>query len=206
MLSGRTGSRPSACGPQTLPVSLRFTCHVFVHLDRPASTHHVFPHPVLTFTPRSHDRCDSAEWRILDLALSLYGKVVVPLYENFGPDSIGTSPVSSRARFQPPTRNFIRVHVSFLATGLSLACAKSKLGLDSINHSDLSVIFVQPQNVSALLGISPKLLTLKTIISLGEIPEAARKIADAWGKARGIRVLTLNESKLVFGCLHFAFI
>lgn len=31
------------------------------------------------------------EWRILDLALSLYGKVVVPLYENFGPDSIGAS-------------------------------------------------------------------------------------------------------------------
>ncbi|KAF9777881.1 hypothetical protein BJ322DRAFT_1094908 [Thelephora terrestris] len=28
------------------------------------------------------------EWRIIDLAVSLYGKVLVPLYENFGPDSI----------------------------------------------------------------------------------------------------------------------
>lgn len=28
------------------------------------------------------------EWRIVDLAASLYGKVLVPLYDNFGPDSI----------------------------------------------------------------------------------------------------------------------
>lgn len=28
------------------------------------------------------------EWRIIDLAVSLYGKVLVPLYDNFGPDSI----------------------------------------------------------------------------------------------------------------------
>ena len=31
----------------------------------------------------------SPEWQIVDLATSLYGKTLVPLYENFGPDSIG---------------------------------------------------------------------------------------------------------------------
>ena len=46
---------------------------------------------------------DFAEWRILDLALPLYGKVVVPLYESFGSDSIGMSPISSGARFRSPT-------------------------------------------------------------------------------------------------------
>ncbi|KAF9648062.1 long-chain-fatty-acid-CoA ligase [Thelephora ganbajun] len=100
---------------------------------------------------------NTPEWRIVDLALPLYGKVVVPLYENFGPDSI----------------EYI------------------------INHSDLSVIFVQPQNVSTLLSLSPKLPTLKTIITLGEIPEAARKIADAWGKECGIKILTLNEVEAI---------
>ena len=127
----------------------------------------------------------------------------MPLYENFGPDSIGTSPLSSGARFQPSTRNSIRVYVGFSAARLSLAFAKSKPKPDSINHSDLSVIFVQPQNVSTLLGLSPKLPTLKSIVSFGEIPEAARKIADAWGKEREIRIFTLDDSKLVFGFLHF---
>ena len=63
----------------------------------------------------------------------------------------------------------------------------------SINHSDLSVIFVQPQSVSTLLSLSPKLPTLKTIVTLGEIPGDARKTADAWGKDRGIRIFTLTE-------------
>lgn len=45
-----------------------------------------------------------AEWRILDLALSLYGKVIVPLYENFGPDSIGAPVPSSYPHFQPTTQ------------------------------------------------------------------------------------------------------
>ena len=31
----------------------------------------------------------SPEWQIVDLATSLYGKALVPLYDNFGPDSIG---------------------------------------------------------------------------------------------------------------------
>ena len=46
-----------------------------------------------------------AEWRILDLALSFYGKVVVPLYENFGPDSIGTSSTPSATRRLSPTHD-----------------------------------------------------------------------------------------------------
>ena len=128
----------------------------------------------------------------------------MPLYENFGPDSIGASLNPSSVCFQPSTRNSIRVHVGSLATRLSLAYAESKPKPDSTNHSDLSVIFVQPQNVSTLLGLSPKLPTLKTIVSFEEIPEAARKIADAWGKERGIRIFTLDDSKLVFGFLHFS--
>ena len=84
-----------------------------------------------------------------------------------------------------------------LVTRTSFSRANSKLKSNSINHSDLSIIFTQPQNVSALLGLSPKLPTLKTIVALGEIPEAARTLADAWGKERGVRVLTLKEREFV---------
>jgi len=94
--------------------------------------------------------------------------------------------------------------VGFSITGPSLLRTKSKPKRNSTNHSDLSIIFVQLHNLSALLSLSLKLPTLKTIITLEEIPEAARKIADAWGKERGIRVLTLNEGVFVFGFLHFA--
>jgi hypothetical protein len=52
--------------------------------------------------------------------------------------------------------------------------------------------------MSRLLSLSPKLPALKTIVVLGDIPEAVHKFADAWGKDRGIRVLTLNERGLVF--------
>jgi len=81
--------------------------------------------------------------------------------------------------------------------------AESKPKQNSVNHSDLSIIFAQPQNVSTLLSLSPKLPTVKTIITLGDIPGDARKLADAWGKEHRIRILTLNERELAFGNLHF---
>ena len=97
-----------------------------------------------------------------------------------------------RSSYTINSEGVIRVHVS---SSVSLTRAQSEPKPDSINHSDLSIIFAQPQNVSTLLSLSPKLPTLKTIVSLGEIPEVARKIAGAWGVARGIRVLTLSEGE-----------
>jgi hypothetical protein len=56
--------------------------------------------------------------------------------------------------------------------------------------------------VSTLLDLSPKLPTLKVIIALGDIPEAARTIANAWGGERGIQILTLSEGLFVLCSLH----
>jgi hypothetical protein len=109
MPSRRTGLRPSACGPQTLPVSLHFTCPSR-SLWRLSS--HPLAHPSSNFVVL-------VEWRILDLALSLYGKVIVPLYENFGPDSIGASVIPSHI-CTLPTNNFSRVHVGFSVARLSI--------------------------------------------------------------------------------------
>lgn len=96
---------------------------------------------------------NTPEWQIVDLATSLYGKTLVPLYENFGPDSI----------------EYI------------------------VNHADLSVIFVQTHNVSALLSLSPKLPTIKTIVSIGEMSATQKELLDAWSMQRKIRVMTLAE-------------
>ena len=129
----------------------------------------------------------------------------MPLYENFGPDSIGTSVISSSARFHSLTHNHIKstCRVTWFRTCLSFTRANSTPNPPSANHSDLSLIFAQPQNVSTLLSLSPKLPTLKTIVALGDIPEAARELADAWGKERRIRILTLDERELAPGDLDF---
>ena len=64
-----------------------------------------------------------------------------------------------------------------------------------MNHADLSIIFVQAHNVSALLTLSPKLPTLKIIVATGEIPAAPKGLLDAWSRQREIRVITLAERK-----------
>jgi len=65
----------------------------------------------------------------------------------------------------------------------------------SINHADLSVVFVQAHNVSTLLGLSPKLPTLKIIVVIDEISAAPKELLDAWSQQRKIRVMTLAERK-----------
>ena len=182
MPSRQTSSRPSVCGLPTLLVSC---IQPHVPLNRFAS--------VLTAI--------LVAWRVLDLALSLYGKVIVPLYENFGPDSIGASLPSSHAHFQPTTRNRLKNTCRFLVGLAPPTRTQSDFKRISINHSDLSIIFAQPHHVSTLLSLSPKLPTLKTIITLGEVSEPAHTIADAWGRERGIRILTLSEGESVHGPL-----
>jgi long-chain acyl-CoA synthetase len=70
-----------------------------------------------------------------------------------------------------------------------------------VNHADLTIVFVQAQNVSALLDLSPKLPTLKIIVAIGEIAAAPRELLDAWSKQRGIRVMTILERKPLFNPL-----
>jgi len=80
--SERTGSTRSGFGPRIslvgLPLLALWPCD-FPESSVPVdcrSRSHLIAHP-------------STEWQIVDLATSLYGKALVPLYDNFGPDSIG---------------------------------------------------------------------------------------------------------------------
>ena len=89
----------------------------------------------------------------------------------------------------------------FLVGLASPTRARSDLKRISVNHSYPSILFAQPHHVSTLLSLSPKLPTFKTIIALGEISELVHTIADACGRERGIRILTLSEGESVHGPL-----
>ena len=65
----------------------------------------------------------------------------------------------------------------------------------SINHADLTIVFVQAHNVSTLLSLSPKLPTLKIIVAIDGISAAPKELLDAWSQQRKIRVMTLAECK-----------
>lgn len=71
-----------------------------------------------------------------------------------------------------------------------------------MNHADLTIVFVQAHNVSVLLDLSPKLPTLKIVVSIDEIPAAPRELLDAWSKQRGIRVMTILERQRLFNLLR----
>jgi long-chain acyl-CoA synthetase len=68
----------------------------------------------------------------------------------------------------------------------------------SVNHADLTIVFVQAHNVSALLSLSPKLPTLKIIVAIGETSATQKELLDAWSTQRGVRVVTLAERKCYF--------
>ena len=82
---------------------------------------------------------------------------------------------------------------------LSNRVGSTEHSFPSVNHADLTIVFVQAHNVSALLGLSPKLPTLKIIVAIGEISAAPKELLDAWSKQREIRVMTLSERKCLFG-------
>jgi hypothetical protein len=71
----RTAWTPSGFGLQTSPVGFPHTRSRDFRQLRPRRL------PL--------DLTSSPEWQVVDLATSLYGKALVPLYDNFGPDSVG---------------------------------------------------------------------------------------------------------------------
>ena len=83
--SGLTGSTQLGFGPRIPPVCCLVSPlpHTKYACDS-RQTH--FP---VDCRPSLLCAYSSPEWQIVDLATSLYGKTLVPLYENFGPDSIG---------------------------------------------------------------------------------------------------------------------
>jgi long-chain acyl-CoA synthetase len=67
-----------------------------------------------------------------------------------------------------------------------------------VNHADLTIVFVQAHNVSALLSLSPKLPTLKIIVAIGEISAASKELLDVWSRQRKIQVINFAERESPF--------
>ena len=67
----------------------------------------------------------------------------------------------------------------------------------SINHSDLSIVFAAPEHIPFLLTLSPKLPTLKYIVSIEPTDDDQKRVLTAWGKTRGIKVMDITECTYV---------
>jgi len=94
-----------------------------------------------------------------------------------------------------------RIHVCAHTPSKPVDNTNSRRLIHSINHADLTIVFVQAHNVSTLLSLSPKLPTLKIIVAIDEISAAPKELLDAWSQQRKIRVMTLAECKFFFTSL-----
>ena len=54
-------------------------------------------------------------------------------------------------------------------------------------------MFAASEHVPHLLKLSPKLPTLKMIISMDEASDDARRVLADWGKTRDIKIMAIEE-------------
>ena len=58
-------------------------------------------------------------------------------------------------------------------------------------------MFAASEHVPHLLKLSPKLPTLKIIISMDDASDDARRVLADWGKTRDIKIMTIDERGLL---------
>lgn len=63
----------------------------------------------------------------------------------------------------------------------------------SINHAEITVVFVTPDHIPFLLNLAPRVPNLKLIVSLHNLSAESKTILDAWGKEKNIQVINLLE-------------
>ena len=69
----------------------------------------------------------------------------------------------------------------------------SPLVASSINHSDLSVVFAAPEHIPFLLTLSPKLPTLKMVVSIEPLEDDEKRVLNAWAKSRNLKFMDIAE-------------
>jgi hypothetical protein len=63
----------------------------------------------------------------------------------------------------------------------------------SLNHADVSLLFLQPSGLATVLGISHSLPALKTIVTIGALHGETKNILELWSKQNNIKVFELTE-------------
>ena len=68
--------------------------------------------------------------------------------------------------------------------------------MNSINHTEMTLVAVSPHHVSTVLKLAGKIPTLKVIVAMADLPAESKKIYEAWGEQVGIKVMYLPECEL----------
>ncbi|PIL22879.1 transporter [Ganoderma sinense ZZ0214-1] len=93
--------------------------------------------------------------------------------------------------------NWLLVDLACQAYSKITVALYDTLGAESveyvINHSDLSIVFAAPEHIPFLLTLSPKLPTLRYIVSIEPTDDDQKRVLTAWGKTRGIKVMDIAE-------------
>lgn len=67
------------------------------------------------------------------------------------------------------------------------------LNLSSLDHADISLLFLQPSGLGTVLDVARKLPALKTIVTLGPLHAETKTILQLWAKQNNIKVFELTE-------------
>ena len=78
---------------------------------------------------------------------------------------------------------------------ISLHAVHPVLRLCSINHADLTIVFAAPEHIPFLLTLSPKLPTLKYIVSLEPTEDDQKRVLTAWSKTRNITFMDIEDCR-----------
>ena len=67
------------------------------------------------------------------------------------------------------------------------------LNLPSLEHADVSLLFLQASGLGTILGVANKLPALKTIVIIGPLHAETRTILEVWSKQNNIKAFELTE-------------
>jgi long-chain acyl-CoA synthetase len=78
---------------------------------------------------------------------------------------------------------------------------------DSINHSEITLVFVAARNLLSLLSLAPKCPKLRFVVSIDPLQDSTRHHAEETLKNNNIRFMTLSECKFkIVSSLQLLFI
>lgn len=123
------------------------------------------------------------EWQLIDLALAAYSKVGVALYSTLGRNSVGKSRLSELSA----TADIAFQNTCMLLNHPSLHF----LTLLSINHSEITMVFVAASNMGAFLALAPNCPKLRVAVSIEALTQKRFDEIEKKLKPYSVRLMTL---------------
>ncbi|KAI0712575.1 acetyl-CoA synthetase-like protein [Earliella scabrosa] len=119
------------------------------------------------------------------------------LHKLFQSKELGGGPLDTVGIWSKNCPNWLLIDLAAQAYAKVVVALYDTLGADSveyvINHSDLSVVFAAPEHIPFLLTLSPKLPTLKMVVSIEPLEDDEKRVLNAWAKSRNLKFMDIAE-------------